>query len=292
MTNPTTTDQQPPQSVLPSFLSSQPLEKGGHLIPDHQTQRFQSLLDDYSILRKLARVDTVNTDHFELLKDENTADCGWVSELADRNETQTPKLYTQKIHIHEMYAKPKVSQKLLEDSALDVESWLLNKVAEKMALLETEAFLYGSGDNQPEGLLEGIPSQALQNPEDLIKVQDQVHAKYASQTCWLMSPLALSKIRHMTDKTTGQFLWQPGLLEGSPQTLLGRPVYVCDQMGRKDEKHIVFGSFYHGYQIVDRLGLTAMRDPFSNKPFVEFYVRKRTGGALVDPKALCGLCLG
>jgi len=179
-------------------------------MPKHRVERFQDLLTGYSTLRQIARVDTVKTDHFEILTDENTADCGWVTETQDRLTTGTPTLKTQKILIHEMYAKPKISQKLFEDSAIDIESWLLHKVAEKMAALENESFLYGTGENQPKGLLNpdhALRSEAFDTADTLIALQDKIHPRYTPYAVWLVSPLALSRIRHMKDPTTGQFLW-------------------------------------------------------------------------------------
>lgn len=283
-----------PAQSLPSFLSTMTLDKGGYVMPKHQVERFQDLLTGYSTLRQIARVDTVKTDHFEILTDENTADCGWVTETQDRPTTGTPSLKTQKILIHEMYAKPKISQKLFEDSAIDIESWLLHKVAEKMAALENETFLYGTGKDQPKGLLDpdnALKTDKLDDADSLIAIQDQIHPRYTQHAVWLMSPLALSRIRHMKDPTTGQFLWQPSFSENHPQTLLGHKIFVCDQLGTKTEQHIVFGSFYHGYQIVDRLEMNVTIDPYSNKPFIEYYVRKRTGGDVCDKNALCTMTL-
>ena len=76
-----------PEQPLPSFLSTMTLDKGGYVMPKHQVERFQDLLEGYSTIRQIARVDTVKTDHFEILTDENTADCGWVTEIQDRPST-------------------------------------------------------------------------------------------------------------------------------------------------------------------------------------------------------------
>lgn len=278
-----------PQQVLPSFLSTAVLEKGGLLVPKEQMVRFQNLLMGYSTIRQLANVTTVNTDHLDIITDENTADCGWVTETQDRPTTNTPSMKTQKILVHEMYAKPKISQKLLEDSAIDVSQWLIHKVAEKMAALENQSFIYGDGQNKPKGILcpnHKLRTMALKDVDDLISIQEKIHPRYAQHAVWLMSPLALSRIRHLKDPTTGHFLWQPSFSEQHPQTLLGNKVFVCDHLGSHDDQHIVYGSFYHGYQIVDRLGMHVVEDPYCCKPFVEFYVRKRTGADVVDQDAL------
>gem|GEM_PF-3845955 len=66
---------------------------------------------------------------------------------------------------------------------------------------------------------------------------------------------------------------------------------MCDQLETKTNQHIVLGSFYHGYQIVDRLEMSVTIDPYSSKPFIEYYVRKRTGGDVCDKNALCTMTI-
>ena len=85
-------------------------------------------------------------------------------------------------------------------------------------------------------------------------------------------------------------MWQPSIAEATPSTLLGYPVILDDDMpvlkeGTKSAS-VAFGDFYSGYQIVDRQGLKILRDPYTSKPFVEFYASKRTGGAVVDFDAI------
>jgi HK97 family phage major capsid protein len=104
-----------------------------------------------------------------------------------------------------------------------------------------------------------------------------------------MSRSALAEIRKLKNRE-GAYLWQPSLSEASPSTLLGYPVIIDDDMpalaAGTESISAAFGDFYSGYQIVDRQGLKILRDPYTSKPFVEFYATKRTGGAVTDFDAI------
>ncbi len=86
----------------------------------------------------------------------------------------------------------------------------------------------------------------------------------------------------------GRYLWQQALVAGRPSILLGHPVAICEDMTAigANSFRIAFGDFKSGYIIVDRLGVRLLRDPYSNKPYINFYTTKRVGGSLVDSRAI------
>ena len=101
-----------------------------------------------------------------------------------------------------------------------------------------------------------------------------------------MSRSAEEKIRKLKDSTSGQYLWNPSLLSDSQGTLLGCPVYTTpnlDAVGTSKEC-IIFGDFKY-YQIIDRMGIKILRDPYTAKPFVRFYTTKKVGGDVIKPEA-------
>ena len=102
-------------------------------------------------MRQIADVQPITTDKIEVV-DDDEADAGWVSELGTRSDSGTPQVRKYEIQAHEMYAMPKVSQKLIDDAAVDVEGWLAGKVADKFARVEGTAFWQGTGVGQPRGL--------------------------------------------------------------------------------------------------------------------------------------------
>src|SRR5574337_373403 len=125
---------------------------GGYLLPTPTVGRMVKRVYEQSTMRQLANVLTISTDALEGIVDNDEADAGWVSEMGARNDTDTPQVGKYRIEAHEMYAQPKVTQKLTDDAATDVEAWLADKVADKFARVEGNAFWNGNGVGQPRGL--------------------------------------------------------------------------------------------------------------------------------------------
>lgn len=125
---------------------------GGYLLPTPTVGRMVKKVYEQSTMRQLANVLTISTDALEGIVDNDEADAGWVSEMGTRNDTDTPQVGKYRIEAHEMYAQPKVTQKLIDDAATDVEAWLADKVADKFARVEGNAFWNGNGVGQPRGL--------------------------------------------------------------------------------------------------------------------------------------------
>jgi HK97 family phage major capsid protein len=102
-----------------------------------------------------------------------------------------------------------------------------------------------------------------------------------------MNAATLAKIRKFKD-STGAFIWQPGLTLGSAASLLGYPVIESEDMPdiAANSLSIAFGNFQAGYLIAERSETNILRDPFTNKPFVNFYATKRVGGSISNSEAI------
>mgnify|MGYP001065883101 CR=1 FL=1 len=283
---------------------------GGYLIPQVIADRIGRDLEDLSPIRAISSVITISASAIELLLDKEGAEVGWVTEIAERPETKTPTLMKLRIPVHELYAKPRATQKLLDDARVDVESWLAGRIATKLSQVENHAFIQGDGDNKPKGFLtyetkdratwewgklehiktgkDGAFSD--QNAADiLIETMNALKPEYQKGAVWLMSRSAHAMVRKLKDQNH-HYLWQPGLADDVSPTLLGYPVVLAEDMpslvAGTPSKSIVFGNFREGYQIVDRAGMRILRDPFSSKPYVEFYTTKRVGGDVINFEAL------
>nr|MBP9753007.1 phage major capsid protein [Pseudomonadota bacterium] len=274
---------------------------GQFLIPNMIVENIEKRLHQNNSLRSIASVCEITNDVYEMLINEGEATSGWVSETAERNETHLPEILKLKIPTHEIYAKPKASQKLLDDSFVNLEEWILNSITETIGIMENEAFIKGDGIGKPKGILsyadggeiENIISNEkgiLKNADIFMQTVNALETHYLNGACWVMSRSALSQIRLLKDMSSGHYLLQPSLSETMPTSLLGFPVFLNDAMDMpqsdKTSLPILFGHFKKGYQIVDRCGMSLLRDPFSSKPFVEFYATKRVGGDVVDKKAI------
>ncbi len=304
-------------------LSTDSDPNGGYLVPDFLSNNILSTIQFECPLRQLASHSVISTDTLEILVDTEDAEAGWVGEKDPREETSMGELKKIRIPVHELYAKPRATQKLLDDARINVEQWLLNKIVSQMAVLENKSFIRGSGKGEPKGFLshpravgahrkwgvfEEIKSGfdgALVSDKDqegdrkaadlLLDVMHSLKERYLSQATWVLSRPALAAIRKLKTPNLGTYLWQPSLSAKTPSTLLGYPVTVIDDMpdftaGTKSTP-IAFGNFKAGYHIVDRAGIRVMRDPYSSKPFVEFYTTKRVGGDVTNFDAIKFLTL-
>lgn len=283
--------------------------EGGYLIPQSISMRINKDLTSISPIRELANVLTISSSAVEILIDQNSAEVGWVAETQERPVTRAPQLQKLKIPVHEIYAKPQVTQKLIDDSRVNIEEWLSNRIANKMAQIENNAFVNGDGQNKPKGFLNYAsavranlqPGQiehlitgqngalAENNSEDIfIDTINSMKAEYQKGAVWLMSRSAHAAIRKLKDQN-GLFLWQPGLAHDPCPLLLGYKVVIVDDIpplvAGTASTSIVFANLKEGYQIVDREGIHVLRDPFSVKPYIEFYTTKRVGGDVVNSEA-------
>jgi len=283
---------------------------GGYLLPHSTVGRMVSKLYDQSLMRQIASVQTIGTDKIEGLVDNNEADAGWVSELGTRSDTNTPQVGKWEIQAHEMYAMPKASQKLLDDAATDVEGWLAGKVADKFARVEGTAFWQGTGAGQPRGLATYTTvatADATRNWGEFEMVKTGANGafhttqfdpvinmigafkdQYLNNAQFVMRRSVRTAARLLKESTTNRYLWEPGMQVGQPERLMGYPCRVDEYMPTlaTDSLSLAFGDFKQAYQIVDRMGIRTLRDPFTAKPYVVFYSTKRTGGGAVNFEAV------
>lgn len=261
-----------------------------------------------TLFRDIAGRAVVQSDHLEIVREKGNADAGWAHETILGSETGTADLMKLLIPVHEMYARTRISQRLIDDAVINLESWLLDSIERKFNQLEEDAFINGSGEQMPKGFLtyERISANATEwgklaehrtgkngeiaHSDILLDTVASLKTPYLTGACWVMSRSAFAEIRRLKEPSTGRYLWQPNLQERGGNTLLGFPIILSDAMPALKagiaSTAIAFGNFLLGYQIVDRGEFTILRDPFSAKPFVEFYVTQRLGGDVVDFDAI------
>lgn len=278
---------------------------GGYVVDPDTSGRIVTKVFETSPMRQFASVQTIGTDALEGLYDLDQAASGWVGETQARPTTGTPQLGKYRIPVHELYANPAATQKLLDDAFVNMEAWLAGKVAEKFARDEATAFVNGDGVGKPRGFLtyphgtnlpgqiERIPTgasgafdSAPDGPDVLIDTIYALKAAYRANARWAMNRSTQAEVRKL--KMDNQYVWVPGLGGNMPATLLGYPVAEFEDMPSidADTLSIAFGNFSEAYQIVDRAGVRVLRDPYTAKPYVLFYTTKRVGGDVVNFEAI------
>ena len=280
---------------------------GGYLAPtewDRMVHKAQVII---SPMRRLSNVVQTSVGGYSTVWSDNAWGSGWVGETAARPSTSNPALSTLSFASGEIYANVAITQRLLDDSLINVEEWITTELGNEFTKQEGIAFLSGNGVNKPYGLLAYAPGgvAAALHPAGALGVTNSGHATtipntdilitfayalssaYRQNATWLMNSTTAATIAKMKDGQ-GNYIWREGFMAGQPATLLGYPVEIDEGMPAigADAFAVAFGDFRAGYLINDRFGTRILRDPFTNKPFVQFYATKRVGAGVLDPNAI------
>jgi len=273
---------------------------GGYLVTSTMSSKIIQSIFETSPMRQLASIETISTDALDLIDDHTQAVAGWTAETATVSETASPTIAKRSIPTHELYAQPKATQKLVDDAAIDIESWLAGKISDIFARTQNTAFVSGNGVGQPRGILSyatgtawgqiqqvNSGTSAQVTADGLVNLFYSLKDAYMRRASFLMNRTTVQQVR-LLKATTNQYLWQPSLAAGVPDTLLGVPVYMASDMpvAAANSLSVAVGDFQSGYQIVDRRGVTILRDPFTEKPFVKFYATARVGGDVINFEAI------
>ena len=282
---------------------------GGFALPEIIERQIQRLSVDISPIRQIATVRTVGSPDYKELFDINGAAFEWVGEAATRNQSNTPDLAEVAPTFGMASARPRASEESLDDLFFDVENWLITSAAEAIAQGEGLAFVSGNGTNRPTGFLVGpapvvtadttrafgtlqyiASGQAAAMPASADVFYDLIYAlraRYRANARWVSNKLVLSALRKYKD-TTNQYLWQPSLVAGQPESFMGYPITEAEDMPvvAANSFPLAFGDFREGYLIADRVGMRMTRDDITAPGYVNFYVRKRVGGRLRNTQAI------
>lgn len=268
--------------------------EGGYLVPENIAPGIIEKLVEFSPIRGLANVETITVGNSLKMPTEVGAfAASWAGERAARPETDSGTFGLEEIPVHELYAKPLASQQMLDDTGFDIEGWITRKLGEQFGVKEQSAFVSGDGVGKPEGVLNGglsgITSAAtgVVDAEDILDLVFELPEAYAQNGVLLWKRSTTRTLRKERATATGEFLWAPGVDAKTAPTFAGYAYAEAIDMPAIASGVVaaVFADWKRLYTIVDRKGINTLRDPYSSKPFVEFYTTKRVGGQVILPEA-------
>jgi len=279
---------------------------GGYLVaPAEFDTAIERVAETMSAMRRLCTVRQIGVPEYKKLVNKGGSTSGWVAEKESRTETDTPTIAEITINMKEVYAMPGCTQISLDDSTMDLASWLAEEVSIEFDEEEGSAFITGNGVGKPKGIAaytmvanasyawgkvgyiaSGHASQ-LNSADKLIDLQHSLKSRYRNGAAYLCNDATFATIRKFKDGD-GNYLWRPGLTEGAPETLLGKPIEVDDNVADigANAYPLFFANFKRAYLILDRQGIRILRDPFTSKGNVLFYTTKRVGGGIVLYEAI------
>lgn len=294
--------------AIKATMTTQDDTNGGFLISDPVYGPMKEILSQRSAIRGLANVVSISATSYKTLVDQLGETSEDASETSTRNATGTPTFAEVEIIPKEMSAMPKVTQEMLDDPAFNTEAYVGKFLGRTFAAREGTWFWSGNGVKQAKGIssytmiangsyawgkigfIISGHATLLNNCDKLLDLQHALKVGYRGNGKFLMNDNTLLAIRKLKDGD-GNYIWRAGLMDGAPDTLLGKPIAIddfVDDIGA-GKYPIWFGDFNEAYTIVDRFGVRMLRDPFTAKPYVSFYTTKRVGGGIVNYEAIKAL---
>ncbi len=268
---------------------------GGYLAEEDFVAEVDKNIVQYSPVRQAARVGQTASGAVIIPRRTGRPTTTWVGETETRTETEST--YGQaEIPIDEMACYVDVSNKLLEDAAVDVSAEVAFDISEEFGRAEGAAFVSGNGVKKPLGFMSDTnlsytpgTDASLIKADGLIDLYYALAPFYRQRAVWMLNGSTLAAIRKLKDGQ-GQYLWQPGLTLGQPETILGRPAVEAVDMPdiAGNAYPVVFGDFSTGFRIYDRISLSLIRDPYTQATsgLTRFHARRRVGARVVRAESI------
>jgi len=261
--------------------------EGGYLVPDEFEATLIDSLREENIIRSLATIITTSNGDKKIPVVASHGTANWTDEEAEIPDSDDAfGLVT--IGAHKLTTMIKVSEELLNDSVFNLETYIAKEFARRMASAEEEAFITGNGTGKPSGILTsgqvGLTSASSTaiTADELIDLYHSLRSPYRKNATFIANDSTVKIIRKLKDGS-GQYLWQPGLVSGAPDTILNRPIITSSYMPEvgATKKSIAFGDFSY-YWIADRQGRAFQRlnELFAKNGQVGFRATQRVDGKL------------
>ena len=270
--------------------------EGGYLVPDEYERTLVEALEEENVFRQLANVIRTSSGDRKIPVVATKGTASWIDE--EGAYTESDDSFGQvSIGAYKVGTMIKVSEELLNDSVFDLESYIAKEFARRIGAKEEEAFFTGDGSGKPLGVLAATggaetgvtaASSTAITADELMDLFYSLKSPYRKKAVWVLNDSTIKAVRKLKD-STGQYLWQPSLAAGTPDTLLGRPVKTSAYMPviAAGAKTIVFGDFSY-YWIADRQGRSFKRlnELYAANGQVGFLGSQRVDGKLVLSEAV------
>ena len=275
-------------------LSKATAGAGLNLVPTSFARTLVDALREFGVMRQVSTVDT--TDSGEAIQYPSVTSHGtaaWTAENAAY--TASDDAFGQAtLNAYKAATLIKVSEELLKDAAFDLEAYIRTEFGQRIGILENTAYLVGDGTGKPTGVATqasaGVTfaTNAAITADELIDLYHSLLSPYRRKAVWIVRDSTMKVLRKLKD-TTNQYIWQPGLVAGAPDALLGRPIYTDPDMAAVATVavSVLFGDFSY-YRIRDVNGITFQRlvELYAENGQIGFRANHRTDGKLLNTSAI------
>lgn len=268
---------------------------GGYLVPEEYDSRLINSLEEENIFRKLAtRISTSGERKINIAATKPAA--AWIDEgealtFGDATFAQI------NLDAHKLHVAVKVTEELLYDNAFQLENHILDMFTKALSNAEEDAFLNGNGVGKPLGIFAATgggeigvttASATAITADEVINLIYSLKRPYRKNAAFIINDQTLVVLRKLKDGN-GAYMWQPSLLSGEPDRLMGYPVYTSAYVPTiaSGESVIAFGDYSY-YNIGDRgtRSFAELKELFAGNGMVGFVAKERVDGKLVLPEAI------
>lgn len=270
--------------------------EGGYLVPDEFERTLVEALEEENIFRKLANVITTASGDRKIPVVASKGSASWIDEEGTIPESDDS-FGQVSIGAYKLGTMIKVSEELLNDSVFRLEPYISKEFARRIGNKEEESFFIGDGSGKPTGILAATGGAQLGvttasataiTIDEVLDLFYSLKAPYRNKAVFIMNDATVKAIRKLKDGQ-GQYLWQPSLQAGTPDTILNRPLYTSAYVPAiaSAAKTVAFGDFSY-YWVADRQGRTFKRlnELFAVTGQVGFVATQRVDGKLILPEAI------
>ena len=270
--------------------------EGGYLVPDEYERTLVEALEEENIFRQMAKVIKTSSGDRKIPVVASKGTASWIDEEGAFPESDDS-FGQVSIGAYKLGTMIKVSEELLNDSVFDLPSYISREFARRIGAKEEEAFFTGDGKGKPLGVLAATggaetgvtaASATAVTADELMDLYYSLKSPYRKKSVWVLNDSTIKAIRKLKDSTE-QYLWQPSLTAGAPDTILGRPVRTSAYMPAiaAGAKTIAFGDFSY-YWIADRQGRSFKRlnELFAATGQVGFLASQRVDGKMILAEAV------
>ena len=277
-----------------NVLSTTPGSDGGYLVPVEFEKKIVTALENENVFRKIAKV--IQTEHDRKIPVSATHS---VAQWTDENGAYTesnPTFAQKELDAYKLTDLIRVSDELLQDSMFDIEDYLSAEFARAFGIKEEEAFCVGNGTKKPTGLFTANGGQvgvtaaatAAITTDELVSLVYSLKAPYRKNAKFLLNDATVSHIRKLKDGN-GVYLWQPSLVQGEPDKLLGYDLYTSAYVPTlaASAYTVAFGDFSY-YWIADRQNRNLKRlvELYATNGQVGFVASQRVDGKIILPEGI------
>lgn len=267
--------------------------EGGYLVPDEYESTLIEKLHDENIIRQYATVIKSSNGDKKIPVVAGYGEATWTDEEAAYTESDDS-FGVITLGAHKLTSIIKVSEELLNDSVFDLEQYISKEFVRRMAAAEENAFINGTGTGRPTGILQTAETgkttaaAAAITADEVIDLYHSLRSPYRKNAVFIANDSTVKAIRQLKD-SNGMYLWQPGLKEGQPDTLIGNRIISSAYMPEigSGKKPILFGDVSY-YWIADRQGRTFQRlnELYAATGQVGFRTFQRVDGKLTLAEAV------